>query len=237
MKKVAIVQSSYIPWKGYFDIIHDVDLFIFFDDVQFTTRDWRTRNKIKTANGPVWLTVPAGADRNRLICEVGLTEPSWAVKHWKTISQSYARSAHFKTYKDFFEQIYLGSRWDSLSALNQYMTTQIAKELLGIKTEFADSRKYHGEGKKTDRLLDLVKKAEGTYYLSGPSARDYIDSNAFREAQVELAYKSYDGYPEYEQLYPPFEHAVSVLDLLFSVGPDAPYYIWGHRNPAKRETP
>jgi WbqC-like protein family len=235
MKKIAILQSSYIPWKGYFDIIHDVDLFLFFDDVQFTTRDWRTRNKIKTANGPVWLTIPAGSNTKRLICEVDINDSSWAAKHWKTIAQSYARAPYFKTYQGFFEHIYLGSQWANLSALNQHVTVQVAKELLGIKTEFADSREYSAEGRKTDRLLDLVLKAGATHYLSGPAARDYIDPAVFAEANIELEYKSYSGYPEYPQLYPPFEHAVSVVDLLFNTGPDAPYHIWGWRGHAKLE--
>lgn len=229
MKRVAVIQSSYIPWKGYFDIIHDVDLFIFFDDVQFTSRDWRTRNRIKTTNGPIWLTIPVGSDRNRLICDVPLQDPKWPAMHWRSISHSYTRAPFFRHYRDFFEQIYLGSSWESLSQLNQSMTSRIASELLGIRTVFQDSRQFAAEGSKLARMLDLLKKAGADSYVSGPSAKDYIDPQAFEAAGIELIFKSYAGYPEYPQVHPPFNHAVSIIDLLFNTGPDAPYYIWGWR--------
>jgi hypothetical protein len=229
MKSVAAIQSSYIPWKGFFDIIHDVDLFIFYDDVQFTRRDWRTRNRIKTAHGTKWLTVPAGGDRDRLICEVPLPNDGWEKKHWASISQAYAKAPYFKKYRPLIEALYLGHGCESLSAFNQHVTRTIAREALGMNVEFRDSREFGAIGKKLDRLLDLVKRAEATAYVSCPSAKDYIDPRVFADAGIELSYKSYDGYPEYAQPHPPFEHAVSIVDLLFSVGPDAPYFIWGWR--------
>ena len=229
MKKVAILQSNYIPWKGYFDIIHDVDLFVFYDDVQFTKFDWRNRNKIKTPNGLTWLTVPTGVNTDRLTCEVAITDMRWTNKHWKSIQQSYSRTPHFRLYKDFFEQVYLGTTWDNLSDLNQFLIEAISKDMLGIKTEFGDSRDYNSTGKKLDRLMDLIQKTGADVYVSGPSAKDYIDDKRFEEAGVQLIYKSYAGYPEYPQSYPPFEHGVTILDLLFHVGPDAPFYIWGWR--------
>ncbi len=230
MKTVAVIQSSYIPWKGFFDIIHDVDRFIFYDDVQFTTRDWRTRNRIKTANGMHWLTIPVGTDRNRLICEVPLPTNGWERKHWASISQAYARAPYFKLYRPLIEALYMGHGCESLSAFNQHVTRTIAREALGITAEFRDSREFGASGTKLDRLLDLVKRAGATSYISGPSARDYIDPLVFADAGIELSYKSYGGYPEYPQLHPPFEHAVSVLDLLFNAGPEAPRFIWGWRD-------
>jgi hypothetical protein len=229
MKKVAILQSSYIPWKGFFDIIHDVDLFLFYDDVQFTSRDWRTRNKIKTPNGTLWLTVPVGSDRDRLICEVALQDPYWAAKHWKTLAQFYAKAPYFKKYRAFFEHLYLERQWSTLSELNQHLTTAIARELLGITTQFGDSRAYPVEGQKFDRIFNLLQAAGAGHYVSGPSAKDYIDESCMQAASIELVYKSYAGYPEYPQFHPPFEHAVSILDLLFHTGADAPWYIWGWR--------
>ena len=228
-KRVAILQSSYIPWKGYFDIIHDVDRFVFYDDVQFTPRDWRSRNRIKTPQGPLWLTVPAGQSRNRLICEVGLEDKSWGKKHWDTLRHAYGKAPYFASFRPFLEHVYLERRWESLSELNQFMTRTIAREFLGIGTEFRDSREYAAEGRKFDRLFDLAVKAGATSYLSGPSARDYIEPERFAAAGIELAYKSYGGYPEYPQPYPPFEHAVTILDLLFQTGADAPRHIWGWR--------
>ena len=230
--RVALIQSSYIPWKGFFDIIHDVDRFIFYDDVQFTPRDWRTRNKVKTAQGSIWLTVPAGQKRTRLICEVQLEDKTWGRKHWDTLRHAYAKAPHFAHYKPFLEHVYLERTWDTLSELNQYTTRTIATEFLGIRTEFRDSREYDVQGQKFDRLYDLVVKSGATTYLSGPSAADYIEPGRFEAAGIELQYKDYSGYPEYPQLYPPFEHAVSILDLLFHMGPDAPEYIWGWRTRA-----
>lgn len=229
MKRVAILQSSYIPWKGYFDIIHDVDEFIFFDDVQFTTRDWRTRNRIKTASGLLWLSVPAGANRDRRICDVVLGDHAWQAKHWKSIQHAYSSAPFFDRYRPRFEDFYLGRDWTSLSELNQAMTRMIASDILGITTTFTDSRDYPATGHKTERLVSLVSAARGTHYLSGPSARDYIEPEMFAAHGIELAYKDYSGYPEYPQAHPPFEHAVSILDLIFRTGPAAPKYIWGHR--------
>lgn len=228
--RVAVLQSSYIPWKGYFDVIHDVDLFIFYDDVQFTRQDWRTRNRIKTSQGTQWLSVPAGSSIDRMICEVELPESGWQKKHWATLTQSYSKAPHFEKYRDFFEEIYLGRHWTSLSDLNQEVTTRISRELLGISTEFRDSRDFGSEGQKLDRLLDLLSRAGATSYLSGPAARAYIDPARFEQAGIELGYKDYSGYPEYPQRFPPFEHAVTVLDLLFHTGEAAPDYIWGWRN-------
>lgn len=229
MKTVVVLQSNYIPWKGYFDLIHDADEFIFYDDVQFTSRDWRTRNKIKTPQGTAWITVPVGADRDRLICEVEIKDASWQAKHWKTIQQNYGKCPYFSRYRAFFEDVYLGRRWQNLSELNQTLIRAISHELLGISTEFRDSRAYHASGHKLERLLELVTKAGADRYISGPAAKDYIDPARFSQAGIELVWKDYSGYPEYPQRYPPFEHGVSILDLLFNVGPDAPWYIWGWR--------
>lgn len=228
-KRVAILQSNYIPWKGYFDIIHDVDLFMFYDDIQYTVRDWRHRNRIKATNGPEWISIPAGDDRNRLICEVELKDASWQAKHWRTLQQNYGKCPHFGLYKAYFEEVYLGHRWTNLSELNHSLIRHISREFLGIRTEFADSRSWHVSGHKLDRLFDLVKQSGATSYLSGPAAKDYIDPERFAQAGIALEWKSYAGYPEYPQRYPPFEHGVSILDLLFNTGPDAPWYIWGWR--------
>ncbi|WP_047306829.1 WbqC family protein [Pseudomonas fluorescens] len=228
MKTVVILQSNYIPWKGYFDLIHDADEFIFLDDVQFTTRDWRTRNKVKTTQGAQWITVPAGADSNRIICDVEIKEHAWQTKHYKTIVSNYSKTPYFDRYKDLLKNIYLDGNWQNLSKLNQFIIKTISKEL-GIKTTFKDSREYGATARKEDRLLEILAKSGGSRYISGPAAKDYIDPQSFQAAGVELIWKSYAGYPEYPQRFMPFEHGVSILDLLFNVGPDAPWYIWGWR--------
>lgn len=228
--KVAILQSNYIPWKGYFDLIHDVDLFVFYDCVQFTPRDWRTRNKIKMAGGAQWLTIPAGSDRRRLIHEVTISCADWQAKHWQSIRQNYGKCPHFERYRDYFEDVYLGRTWTSLSELNQSTIRHIAGEFLGVRTRFEDSRGYAAQGQKQERLLDVLRQVGATDYLSGPAARDYIVPAGFAAAGIGLHWKDYGGYPEYPQRFPPFEHGVTILDLLFNVGPEAPAFIWGWRS-------
>jgi len=224
-EKVAILQSSYIPWKGYFDIINMVDLFIFLDDVQFTVRDWRCRNRIKGKDGPIWLTVPCGSNRNRLICEVDLKDASWQEKHWKTICHSYSKARYFDSHKGLFEEFYLGRTWRNLSDMNQYFIRLVCRKFLGIDTKFADSRDYKTSASKQDRILDIVMKTGYGTYLSGPSAMAYIDEDRFRRNGIEVEWMEYGGYPEYEQLFPPFLHEVSILDLIFNMGPDARRYM------------
>ena len=170
--KVAILQSSYIPWKGYFDIIHDVDVFVFYDDVQFTRRDWRSRNRIKSSQGSVWLSVPTHGDRSQLIHDVHFADPKWAEVHWKSLTHAYGRAPFFGHYREFFADLYLGRQWTLLSEFNQTATMRISRELLGITTTFADSRDLMAEGVKKDRIMDLVRKTGATSYLSGPAARD-----------------------------------------------------------------
>ena len=218
--KVAILQSNYIPWKGYFDIIRSVDLFIFHDDLQYTKGDWRNRNKIKTPNGIKWLTIPCGTNEKRLICEVEITDHSWQKQHWNLIQMSYKKSEYFSVYKSFFEDIFLGENWKNLSDFNQTIIKKISKEILNIDTEFDDSRKYELKEKKGDRVIELLKKANAEYYLSGPAAKDYINEKVFKENNISLEWMDYSNYPEYTQLYPPFEHFVSIIDLIFNEGPN-----------------
>lgn len=228
-KTVAILQSAYIPWKGYFDIIHDVDLFVFYDDVQFSKNDWRNRNLIKTQRGTEWLSIPVGPREDRLICEVRLPNQDWAARHWRLLLQHYGDAPYFGLYRPFLEDIYARCPFGTLTELNKHMTVAIAREFLGLQTEFADSRDFGASGRKLERLVDLVKKTGAAAYLSGPAAKDYIDPARFAEVGVKLLWKDYSGYPEYPQFHSPFTHQVSILDLLFHVGPDAPNYIWGSK--------
>jgi hypothetical protein len=226
-KRVAILQSNYIPWKGYFDIIHDVDEFIFHDDLQFTKQDWRNRNRIKTASGPAWLTIPVGSRENRLICEVALPAGDWARRHWHSIRRSYSAAPHFPACASVLEELWLNREWKTLSALNQHIIRTVAADLLGIRTSFRDSREFGLQSRKQDRVLDILERTGADVYVSGPAARAYLEPARFAERGIELQWKDYGAYPEYPQLYPPFLHEVTILDLLFHVGPDAPRYIWG----------
>lgn len=229
-KRVAILQSNYLPWKGYFDIIHDVDEFVFHDDLQYTKQDWRNRNRIKTPDGAAWLTIPVGDSEQRLICEVELPAGNWARDHWRRIEAAYARAPHFERYRDLLRDALLGSEWRLLSDLNQHLIRLIARVLLGLKIELRDSRSLDlGDARKQERVLAIVRKTGADVYVSGPAAKAYLEPRRFEEAGVTLVWKDYGGYPEYEQFHPPFRHDVTILDLLFHTGPDAPHYIWGWR--------
>ena len=228
MKRVVINQSNYLPWKGYFDLMHDADVFVFLDNVQFTKNDWRNRNRIKTPHGPQWLSVPVGRSLDRLISGVTLADPQWQARHWKTLTQVYGRAPHFARYRELFEHVYLERRWSRLSELNQWTIRRIA-ELLGINVTFADAATFAAGGTGQERVLNLLAALEADVYVSGPSAQAYLDPPSFAARGVQIHWKDYSGYPEYPQLHPPFEHAVSIVDLLFNTGPDAPYYVWGWR--------
>jgi hypothetical protein len=226
MKKVAILQSNYIPWKGYFDLVNSVDEFILFDDMQFTRRDWRNRNLVKTPRGPEWLTIPVAVKGRYLqrICETQVSEPDWGRTHWATLSHNYAKAPFFELYRPLFEPLY-ALREPMLSAVNHAFITAICG-ILGVATKISWSMDYRPlkEG-KTERLVDLCKRAGAAHYLSGPAAREYIDPAAFEAAGISLAYIDYSGYPEYPQRFGKFEHGVTVLDLLFNTGPEARRYM------------
>jgi len=225
-RRVAVLQSNYLPWKGYFDLIHDVDLFVFYDDVQYTTGDWRNRNRIKTPRGLDWLTIPVPRGR-RLISEVEVTDAQWRSHHWAQIRENYRRAEFFEQFRPFCERLYLHETEPRLSAINQALITTIARDFLGVRTEFADSRQYKLRGHRLDRLLDLLEQVGATEYLSGPAAKAYVDPTRFVERGISLVWKDYGDYREYPQFFPPFSHRVTILDLLFHTGPAAPSFIWG----------
>ena len=226
-RRVAILQSNYIPWRGYFDLIHDVDLFIFYDDVQYTHSDWRHRNKLMTGQGARWLTIPAGHDLKRLICEVEVADQSWKQRHRSIIEQNYRNAAFMKESKPLLNFLY-DNEITNLSDYNQRAIRHLSS-ILGIRTQFTDSRLFATGGRKTERLIGILEKVGATQYLSGPSAKAYLDERLFVEADIELVYKEYPIYPAYPQCFSPFTPFVTILDLLFNVGPEAPHYIWGSR--------
>jgi hypothetical protein len=225
-KRVAIVQSNYIPWKGYFDLINLVDEFILYDDMQYTRRDWRNRNVIKTPNGPIWLTIPVDVKGKyfQQIKDTTISDPSWGKKHWTSIVHNYSKAKHFPTYKDLFENLYLNSDERFLSRVNYLFLTTIC-EILNIKTKISWSMDYNPAAGKTERLVDLSKQAGAGEYVSGPAAKDYLEEDLFKAEGISLRYMDYSSYPEYNQLSPPFIHQVSIIDLIFNEGPEARKYM------------
>jgi len=234
MCKVAILQSNYIPWKGYFDIIHDVDIFVYYDEVKYTKNDWRNRNKIYPKNGLQWLTIPISKDAVRLkISEVLLGNEHWQEQHYKSMAFSYGKSSHFGQIDMLAQDIYLQHHWSSLSELNQYVIEKIAR-YIGIETRFVDSRDLVLAGDRVERLISILQQLGADEYVSGPSARAYLHGHEhlFTENQIRLVYKDYTGYPSYPQLATPFEHAVSIVDMIANIDHEQiPSYIWGWRTP------
>ncbi|NML47789.1 WbqC family protein [Ramlibacter sp. G-1-2-2] len=223
MKRVAIVQSNYIPWKGYFDMIASVDEFILYDDMQYTRRDWRNRNQIKTPQGLQWLTVPVRVKGkyHQTIYETEIDGEDWAADHWKALAQNYRRAPHFGEIAGWLEPIFLQERFTLLSALNRRLLEAVCA-YLGIRTVLSDSSQYQLADGKTEKLADLCRQAGGTEYVSGPAARDYIEPRVFEDLGIQLTWFDYAGYPEYPQLWGGFAHGVTVLDLLFNCGRNAP---------------
>ena len=221
MKKVAILQSNYIPWKGYFDIIRQADVFVIYDEVQYTKNDWRNRNMIKTPTGLQWLTIPVSQlSLNQKICETSVSKSNWNVKHWNALAGNYARATYFRHYEQEMKTLYMSIDSENLSEINRKFIQKI-NSILEITTEIVDSRMLDLEGDKNERLIDAVQKLNGTHYISGPAAKSYLDLTKFEKASIEVEWMDYSGYPEYSQLYESFNHNVTVLDLLFNEGPNA----------------
>lgn len=225
--RCAVVQPSYIPWRGYFDLIGRSDVFVFYDDVQFDKHGWRNRNRIKTANGPTWLTIPVrkkgNVERGLRIDETEIaSETRWHDKHLSTLRQSYSKAPHFERYMPLLER-HLTEPPELLADLTIPLTIELAREL-GYDTEFRRSSELTLAGDRVERLLGAITAVGADQYISGPSASTYIDEDDFESAGVGLQFIAYD-YAEYPQLHPPYEPQVSIVDLLFMCGPDAREWI------------
>ena len=224
--RICIIQSCYIPWKGFFDLIGQCDEYVIYDSAQYVKRHWHNRNRIKTASGLEWLTIPV-VSKGRFeqpIDQVTIEKP-WADKHWRTLELAYKRAPFFEqlapTVKAWYERADSEAR---LTDVNAIFLNGIA-ELLGLRTRLIRDDAYPAQGARTARLLEIVRAAGADRYLSGPSARAYFDESIFAAAGIAVEWMNYEAYPEYPQLHGGFEHAVTTLDLLFNAGPDAPRYL------------
>jgi len=226
VKKVAILQSNYIPWKGYFDLINMVDEFILYDDMQYTRRDWRNRNKIKTPQGLKWLTIPVDVKGKyfQKINETKVSDRGWANKHWQQIKQNYSKAKYFKEYSNIFKDLYLNNSEELLSVVNYKFIVAINK-ILGIETKIRWSSDFDLVDGQTEKLLGVCKDCNADVYISGPAAKDYLDESLFDNEGIAVEWMSYDGYEEYHQLYDKFSHGVTILDLIFNEGSSAMKYM------------
>lgn len=222
--RVGIVQPNYLPWRGYLDLVRQVDLFLLFDDVQYTRRDWRNRNRIKTAQGWNWLTVPVrhpGRDQRILEVEIAY-EVDWQREHMAQIDAWYRKAPFYDLYRDELAEL-LDAGPRTLLELNRSITLWLMR-ILDIHTPVRLASELDAQGRKTDRLLDLLRKVGATAYLSGPAAKDYIEVDKFRDAGIGLEYKTYD-YADYPQQWGPFQPGLSVIDLIMNVGNGAKEFV------------
>jgi hypothetical protein len=225
----AILQPSYIPWRGYFHQIALSDIFIFYDDVQYDKHGWRNRNRIKTSTGSRWLTIPVNSSGN-VVEEIPINQiridwhKNWAESHWQIFNQVYKTGPFFSRYIPLISGFYQ-SKPDLLADLTIHTTIELAREIGIKKTKFMRSSEIPQiTGKKTDRLIQILKSVGATGYISGPSAKNYIEQEKFDTAGIPIEYMEYD-YREYPQLFPPYDPHVSILDLLIMTGSEALSYI------------
>ena len=218
-KRVAIIQSNYIPWKGYFNIIKNVDAFVLLDDVQYTRRDWRNRNLIKTKTGLKWLTIPVNVKGKFLaaIKDVETAGSEWRTDHWRQIKEAYGKARYFEALRPQFEHLYLNDQETNLSTIN-FKFIALINSLLNIQTAIHWSMEFDTPAEKSERLLHICQSLGADEYVSGEAARNYLNVGLFNDHNIQVRWSDYSAYPEYHQLYPPFEHGVSIIDLLFNEG-------------------
>ena len=226
MKKVAILQSNYIPWKGYFDLIAYVDEFIIYDEMQFTKRDWRNRNRIKTPSGLQWLTIPVLTKGNfhQKISETMVDGMSWAGTHWTSLEKNYSRSTFFREISSWLKPLYLERTYSLISEVNRVFIEAICS-FLQIKTKITCSSNFNLIGEKSDRLANICTQVGASEYVSGPAARDYINLEAFNQRRIKLDWFDYRDYLPYDQLWGDFSHKVSIVDLMFNCGMNSAEYL------------
>lgn len=219
-KIVTMHQPNYLPWIGLFSKISLAHALIIYDTAQYTTGGIINRNKIRTANGCSYLTIPVrkiyAAEK---IIDVPLPENSkWREDHWKTIYQNYTKARFFRDYKDFFENLYHDD-FRYLSEINEKIILYILKRL-GIKVEVlkASNLGIDPEVKKTEVVVTCMQKAGADIYLSGPSGKNYLEFDKFTRNNIDLKFFNFQ-HPVYQQRYPGFEPNMSVIDLLFNAGP------------------
>ena len=226
MKKVAISQSNYIPWRGYFDLISSVDEFVIFDEVQYTKNDWRNRNKIKTKDGSQWITVPVSVKGKFLqkISDAQIKNNYWRAKHWKTIKHNYFKTPYFPELENDLKKIYYDEKYLYLSKLNRRLIEFFCK-YLGIRTKIRESYEFDLKNGQTEKIVNICLDLNADEYISGPSGKNYINDSVFNKNNIKLTYADYSNYPKYEQQFGDFIDNLSILDLVFNCGKSSYKYM------------
>jgi len=231
-KTAVITQSNYIPWRGYFDMLRSADEIVLLDSVQYTKRDWRNRNQIKTAKGPLWLTIPVEVKGRyfQAIDETRIADSEWVTKHIRAIEGAYAGAAHFKEIAPrLFRLMRKAAAEPLLSSVNTHLLQAIC-EILNIRRPMRKccevlDRESMRDVEPTSRLVALTKALGCDRYISGPAAKAYMDMDQFAAEGIEVTWMDYRGYPDYPQPWGDFEPRVSIVDLMMNTGADAPRYL------------
>jgi hypothetical protein len=226
VKSVMITQSNYIPWKGFFDSLRHVDIFVVYDDMQYTKRDWRNRNIIKTPQGLKWISIPVEVKGKYLqkIKDTKIAEKDWNISHWNVIKQNYKGAKHFKETAEWLEPLYRNCNFDFITEVNIHFINAICKQL-EITIEIRYSSDFDLAEEKTQRLVNICKDINASNYFSGPAAKAYMEIDRFETENITVHYWDYHDYPVYEQLHGEFVHGVSIIDLLMNEGSNSINYL------------
>ena len=212
-------QSAYLPWLGFFHKIAISDTFVLLDEVQFVKGDWMNRNKIKTKNQSILLTVPVLLKNYQELksSEININNSiNWQKKHLSSIRMNYNKAPFFEDYITFFEEVY-SKKWNFLNELNNYMLDWFLNQL-GIKTKISKQSDYSFSGKKSDLILNMCKELKASKFIFGSKGKDYADIEKFKKNNVSVFFQDYK-HPTYSQLKGDFIPNLSILDLLFNCGP------------------
>lgn len=216
--RIAIHQPQYLPWLGYFDKMDRADVFVMLDDVQYKKNEWQNRNKIRNAQSWQWLTVPVKYNFGQLLSEVRIDNAGdWRSNHMKSLELNYSRAPFFGDHAGFFREAY-SREWEFLADINIYLINYV-KEALGIKSRLVVSSGLKVSSSATRRLIDICKLLGGDTYISGAGGSDYLEEKLFADNGIKLEFQEYK-HPVYDQVYEPFEPFMSIVDLLFSKGPE-----------------
>jgi WbqC-like protein family len=226
------MQPTYLPWVGYFDLLDQSDVFVFYDSVQFEKQSWQQRNRIKTAQGPQWLTVPVYQSLGQRIDEVRTSNATaWRRKHWMSLVTNYSRAPFWNEYSPRLRVVY-EQPWESLAELNIRLITELSSALRIQSTFLRSSALPRFEGNKEEPLAALAAHLEAGIYLSPAGAKTYLtDSKAFARRRVAIEFHAYE-HPVWPQQFGQFVPYLSVIDLLFQCGPGALGLLRSGRRPA-----
>jgi len=216
---VAIHQPQYLPWSGYFYKMDRADVFCYLDNVQYKKNEWQNRNRIKTARGWQWVTVPVHYRFGQKINEVTIDNTApWANRHLQALISNYGKTPFFSMMMDIFREIYF-KEWNLLSDLNM-ATAEAIKRALGVTTKTVIASALNTSEEPTQRLIDICRKLCGDTYLSGPDGANYMDLERFRTSGIKVVFSPFHP-PHYPQHFSDFVPSLSAVDLLFNCGPQS----------------